>query len=133
MSELVEFDNFAQVEMLLRAGMELKFELSDDADVLNGSPVYASALNHLREGLISGLRSSSTPGRAQKQADWYRLSQHQHRWRIIAQRASMHPRWRDLTAVEMRHWVETLAAPLTVDDGALEAIKAAVEKMLDGD
>src|SRR5882757_9849093 len=124
MSELVEFDNFAQVEMLLRAGMELKFELSDDADVLNGSPVYASALNHLREGLISGLRSSSTPGRAQKQADWYRLSQHQHRWRIIAQRASMHPRWRDLTAVEMRHWVETLAAPLTVDDGALEAIKA---------
>jgi hypothetical protein len=33
----------------------------------------------------------------------------------------------------MRHWVETLAAPLTVDDGALEAIKAAVEKMLDGD
>lgn len=133
MSELVEFDNFAQVEMLLRAGMELKFELSDDTDVLNGSPVYASALNRLREGLISGLRSSSTPGRAQKQADWYRLSQHQHRWRIIAPRAAMHPRWRDLTEAEMRHWVETLAAPLTVDDGALEAIKAAVEKMLDGD
>ncbi len=133
MSELVEFDNFAQVEMLLRAGMELKFELSDDTDVLNGSPVYASALNRLREGLISGLRSSSTPGRAQKQADWYRLSQHQYRWRIIAHRAAMHPRWRDLTEAEMRHWVETLAAPLTVDDGALEAIKAAVEKMLDGD
>ena len=133
MSELVEFDNFAQVEMLLRAGMELKFELSEDTDVLNGSPVYASALNHLREGLISGLRSSSTPGRAQKQADWYRLSQHQHRWQIIAQRAVLHPRWQDLTEVEIRHWVETLAAPLTVDDGALEAIKVAVQKMLDGD
>ncbi|WP_338898130.1 hypothetical protein WBG99_23030 [Streptomyces sp. TG1A-60] len=133
MSELVEFDNFAQVEMLLRAGMELKFELSGDADVLNGSPVYASALNHLREGLVSGLHSSSTPGRAQKQADWYRLSQHQHRWRLIARRAALHPRWRDLTAVEVRHWVETLAAPLAVDDGALEAIKAVVEEILDGD
>ncbi|WP_164551642.1 hypothetical protein [Streptomyces sp. WAC 01529] len=132
MSELVEFDNFAQMEMLLRAGMELKFELSDDADVLNGSPVYASALNRLREGLISGFRSSSTPGRAQKQADWYQLSQHQHRWRLIARRAALHPHWRDLTAVEMRHWVETLAAPLAVDDAALEAIKAVVEEILDG-
>ncbi|MER7185705.1 hypothetical protein ABT404_40660 [Streptomyces hyaluromycini] len=132
MSELVEFDNFAQVEMLLRAGMELKFELSDDADVLNGSPVYASALNHLREGLISGLRSSSTPGQAQKKADWYRLSQHRHRWRLIARRAALHPGWRDLTAVEMRHWVEALAAPLAVDDGTLEAIRTVVEEMLDG-
>lgn len=133
MSELVEFDNFAQVETLLRAGMELKFELSDDADVLNGSPVYASALNHLREGLISGLRSSATPGRAQTYADWYRLSQHQHRWQLIARRAALHPRWHDLTAVEMLHWVETLAAPLAVDDEMLEVIKAEVGRVLDGD
>jgi hypothetical protein len=133
MSELVEFDDFAQVEVLLRAGMEFKFELSDDTDVLNGSPVYASALNHLREGLISGLRSSPTPGRAQKQADWYRLSQHQQRWGIIAQRAVLHPRWRELSTVELRQWVETLAAPLAVDDEGLESVKAAVEKILDRD
>ncbi|MCC4316589.1 hypothetical protein ABTY63_32000 [Streptomyces solisilvae] len=131
MSELVEFDNFAEVEALLRAGMELKFELSDDTDVLNGSPVYASALNRLREGLISGLRSSSTPGRAQKQADWYRLSQHQQRWGVIAQRAVLHPRWRELSAVELRQWVETLAAPLVVDYEGLEAIKTAAEEIPD--
>ncbi|MEE1926824.1 hypothetical protein V1J52_01270 [Streptomyces sp. TRM 70351] len=132
MSELVEFDDFAQMEMLLRAGMELKFVLSADADVLNGSPIYASALNHLREALISGLRSSSTPGRAQGQADWYQLSQHQHRWQLIARRVVLYPHWRDLTAGEMRDWIETLAAPLAVDDGTLEAIKAVAEEMLDG-
>lgn len=76
MSELIEFDTFAQVEVLLRAGMELKFEQSEGSEILNGSPIYASALNSLHEGLISVLCSSSTPGRAQNQADWYRLSHH---------------------------------------------------------
>jgi hypothetical protein len=135
MTELIEFDTFAQVEVLLRAGMEFKFkfERPDEADILNGSPVYASALNRLREGLILGLRSSSTPGRAQKQADWYRLSHHTHRWGIIAERAALHPRWRELNEIEMRQWIETLAAPLTVDDEVLEAIKAATEEILDRD
>lgn len=119
------------MEVLLRAGMELKFEQSDDSEILNGSPIYASALNRLREGLISGLRSSSTPGRAQNQADWYRISHHPHRWGIIVQRAVLHPRWRDLDAVETRQWVETLAAPLVVDDESLEAIKVAVEEVLE--
>lgn len=131
MSELVEFDNFAQVEALLRAGIEFKFELSDDSDVLNGSPVYASALNHLREGLISGLRSSSMPGKAQMQADWYRLSQHPQCWSLIARRASLHPRWWELSAVDLRQWIETLAAPLTVHVEELASIKAAGDEFLD--
>ncbi|MCM2580637.1 hypothetical protein [Streptomyces meridianus] len=131
MAELIEFDSFAQVEVLLRAGMEFKFEHPEGSDILNGSPIYASALNRLREGLLLGLRSSSTPGRAQKQADWYQLSRHPHRWGVIAQRAVLHPRWRDLDAVEIRQWVETLAAPLSVDDSALEAVKAAAEEVLD--
>jgi hypothetical protein len=130
MSELVEFDDFAQVEALLRAGMELKFELTDDSGVFNGSPVYASALNRLREGLISGLLSSPTPGRAQAQAqaDWYRLSGHPQRLAMVARRAVLHPRWRELDAVAMRQWIETLAAPLKVDDAALESVVAASEK-----
>ncbi|MFE2032491.1 hypothetical protein ACFXBB_04340 [Streptomyces scopuliridis] len=131
MSELIEFDDFAQVEALLRAGMEFKFELSDDSDILNGSPVYAAALNHLREGLISGLHASSTPTRAQVQADWYQISRHRERWNMIARRAILHPRWRDLNAVELRQWIEILAAPLSVNDEALEGIKAAGEEILD--
>lgn len=133
MPELIEFDNFAEVETLLRAGMELKFELAEDSDVLNGSPVYASALNRLREGLISGLHSSLTPDRAEKEREWYRLSNHRHRWQIIARRAAMHPLWRDLTAVEVLSWVETIAAPLTVDYLALEAVERMVEAILDGE
>ncbi|WP_447005927.1 hypothetical protein ACRAKI_05345 [Saccharothrix isguenensis] len=133
MSELVEFDDFAQVEALLRAGMELKFEYSDDTEVLNGSPIYASALNHLREGLISGLRSTSTPGQAEKQAAWYQLSHHRQRWAVVARRAVLHPRWRELDEVELRQWIETLAAPLAVDDDVLEAIKAAAEEVLGRD
>jgi hypothetical protein len=128
MSELVEFDDFAQVEALLRAGMELKFELTDDSGVFIGSPVYASALNRLREGLISGLLSSPTPGRAQAQDDWYRLSGHPQRLAMVARRAVLHPRWRELDAVAMRQWIETLAAPLKVDDAALESVVAASEK-----
>ncbi len=130
MSELIEFDDFAQVEALLRAGMEFKFELSGDSDILNGSPVYASALNHLREGLLSGLRSSPTPGRAQVQADWYQLSRHRERWNMIARRAILHPRRQELSAADPRQWIETLAAPLSVDDETLEAIKAASEELL---
>jgi hypothetical protein len=129
MSELIEFDDFAQVEALLRAGMELKFELSDDANVLNGSPIYASALNRLREGLISGLSASSTPTRAQGQADWYQLSHHRERWTLIARRAIAHPRWRELNASDLRQWIETLAAPLHVDEEALGALKEMAEKM----
>ncbi|EID56307.1 hypothetical protein SacxiDRAFT_4120 [Saccharomonospora xinjiangensis XJ-54] len=65
MSELIEFDNLIQVETLLRAGMEIKFEISDDEHILNESPIYASALNRLREGLVSGLRSDCLNGKAQ--------------------------------------------------------------------
>lgn len=129
MSELVEFDSFAQLEALLRAGMELKFELADDSDALIGSPIYASALSRLRDGLVSGLNSSSMPGKAQAQADWYRLSGHPHRWSLIARRAILHPDWRDLSESDRRHWVETLAAPLMVDDETFTAVKAASDEL----
>ncbi|MFF2025434.1 hypothetical protein ACFVW2_26985 [Streptomyces sp. NPDC058171] len=88
MTELVEFDDFQQVELLLRAAMELKFELSEDDEILNGSPVYARALTCLREGLISGVRAGSVPGKAQSYVEWYRLSGHPHRAEVVARRAS---------------------------------------------
>ncbi|MER5215890.1 hypothetical protein ABT063_36545 [Streptomyces sp. NPDC002838] len=131
MSARVEFDSLAEVEALLRAGIELKFELADDSALLNGSPVYATALHHLRDGLISGLRASSTPGKANAQADWYRLAEHPHRWPLVARRAALHPQWRDLSEAELRQWVETLAAPLVVDDETLAAVKAAGDEILD--
>ncbi|MDK1472877.1 hypothetical protein QNO07_05435 [Streptomyces sp. 549] len=130
MSELIEFDDFTQVQALLRAGMELKFELSSDADVLNGSPIYASALNHLREGLISGIRSSDTPGRAQVLVDWYQLSGHRHRWDVIARRAVLHAEWGELNAIDLREWIETLAAPLSVDDKMAEVIKVLGDEII---
>lgn len=133
MSELIEFDNLIQVETLLRAGMEIKFEISDDGNILNESPIYASALNRLREGLVSGLRSGCLNGKAQMVDDWYRLSYHRHRWGIIARRAISHPRWRELDSLELREWIETLAAPLVVDDGTLDAIKAAASELLGRD
>jgi hypothetical protein len=129
MSELIEFDDLAQIETLLRAGIELKFELSDDSDLLNGSPIYASALNHLRDGLIEALRESFMLGRAQTQADWYRLSRHPHRLALIAGRAVSHPRWRELSRIDMRQWIETLAAPLIVDDKTFESVKMEADKI----
>ncbi|MGW5422551.1 hypothetical protein [Streptomyces sp. NPDC003943] len=133
MTEQVEFESRAQLEVLLRAGMELKFELSEDTDVLNGSPVYAAALNRLRESLISAWRSSSTPGKAEQQADWYRLARHEHRWPLIARRAVMHPRWRELHGADLVGWIETLAAPLAVDEEALAAVKAAGDELIGRD
>lgn len=79
MAESVELDDLRQVEVLLRAGIELKFELSEDSEVLNGSPVFAKVLNRLRDGLISATRAGMTPGRAQSYVDWYQLSHHSHR------------------------------------------------------
>ncbi|NDZ77156.1 hypothetical protein G3I19_01175 [Streptomyces sp. SID10853] len=131
MAELVEFDDLQQVEVLLRAGIELKFELSEDSEILNGSPVFAGALNSLRDGLIAAVRSGPSSGNAQSYVDWYQISAHPHRWVIITRRAVLHPHVRDLTTVEMRQWVETLAAPLAVDGESMEAIKAEVEKILD--
>ena len=131
MTELVEFDDLQQVEVLLRASIELKFELSDDAEMLNASPVFAKALNNLRDGLISAMRSGPTPGRTQSYVDWYQLSHHSHRWGLIARRAIMHPRWRELPEVDLRQWIETLAAPLAVDDEAFSAVKTAGNEILD--
>lgn len=127
MTESIEFDDFQQVELLLRAAMTLKFELSDDAEILNGSPIYARALTRLREGLISGVRASSKPGKAQSYVEWYRLSRHPHRWEVVARRVVSHPRWRDLPPAEVRPWVETVASPLSVDDEGLAAIRSAIE------
>lgn len=131
MTELIEFDDFKQVQALLKAGMELKFELAEDSDVLVGSPVYASALNRLREGLITGLRSGASLERARVQEGWYRLSGHPRRLATVARRAAMHPRWQDLDAVAKREWIETLAAPLAVDEGALESVVAAGGEIID--
>ena len=130
MTELIEFDDFQQVVLLLRAAMTLKFELSEDDEILNGSPIYASALTCLREGLISGVRAGSVPGKAQSYAEWYRLSGHPHRWEVVARRAISHPRWHDLSPVEVRQWVETVASPLSVDDEGLAAVRSAAEEIL---
>ena len=129
-ANLAAVDDFQQVEVLLRAGMELKYELSEDAEILNGSPVFARALDCLREGLISGVRASSIPGKAQSYVEWYRLSRHPHRWGVIARRVVSHPRWHDMSPAEVRQWVETVASPLSVDDEGLAAIKSAAEAIL---
>ncbi|WP_167305319.1 hypothetical protein [Saccharomonospora piscinae] len=128
MSELIEFDDYHQVTVLLRAGIELKFELSDDENIMNGSSIYAAALNNLREGWLQGLRATSTPRGVQAKADWYQLSQQPERFEIVARRVITLPRWRERDAVDFREWVEALAAPFTVDDETLEAIKAAAEE-----
>ncbi|WP_167305320.1 hypothetical protein [Saccharomonospora piscinae] len=128
MSELIEFDDYHQVQLLLRAGIELKFELSDDENIMNGSSIYAAALNNLREGWLQGLRATSTPRGVQFVASWYQLSQNRENFKIVARRVTRLPGWRERDAVDFREWVEVLAAPLTVDDETLEAIKAAAEE-----
>ncbi|WP_155984672.1 hypothetical protein [Saccharomonospora piscinae] len=128
MSELIEFDDFHQIRSLLRAGIELKFELSEGGHVLDGSPIYAAALNNLREGWLQGLRATLTPREVQAKADWYQLSQHRERFEIVARRVTRLPGWRERDAVDFREWVEALAAPFTVDDETLETIKAAAEE-----
>ncbi|MFB8761132.1 hypothetical protein [Nocardiopsis alba] len=129
----MDFDDLLQLKALLRASMEFKFGISGDAEIFHESPVYASALNHVRESLISGLRSSSTPGRSQGYVELYRLSRFEQLWEGVAQRASSHPRWRELSADEMRQHVETIAAPLTVDDEMMEIIKTEADKIIDRD
>ncbi|WP_197322085.1 hypothetical protein [Saccharomonospora sp. NB11] len=130
MSELIEFEDLVQIETLLRAGMELKFEVSGDESILNESPIYASALNRLRDGLISGLRSNHLAGKAQAVGDWYQLSYHRNRWDAIARRAISHPHWGELDPVDLREWIETLAAPLSVDDETMAAIKASADEIV---
>ncbi|MFJ5226159.1 hypothetical protein [Streptomyces sp. NPDC088400] len=130
MTELVEFDDLQQVEVLLRAGIELKFELSEDSEILNGSPVFARALSNLRDGLIAAVRSGPTPGKAQSYVDWYQLSGHSRRWSLIARRAISHPHWGELSTADLRQWIETLASPLRVDDDALASIKAAGDEIV---
>ncbi|MFD5974310.1 hypothetical protein [Streptomyces bacillaris] len=124
MSELVEFEDLAQVEVLLRAGMELKFEAPDADGVLLGSPVYAAALARLRDGLREALRTGPLQGRVKAHDEWYRLAGHPHRWAVLAERAAAHPRWHGLTGSEAREYVEALASPLTVDDEAYRAVRA---------
>ncbi|MFE1099388.1 hypothetical protein ACFW4K_02645 [Nocardiopsis alba] len=130
MPESVDFDDLLQMEVLLRASMEFKFGISGDAEIFHESPVYASALNHVRESLISGLRSSSTPGKTQGYVELYRLSRFEQLWEGVARRASSHPRWHELGTDEMRQHVETIAAPLTVDDEMMEIIKTEAEKII---
>jgi hypothetical protein len=131
MSEIIEFESFAAVESLLRAGMELKFELSDDDALLNGSPVYAGALSSLREGLIEGLKSSALAGKAQTSSDWYLLSRHPQHWGVIARRSVLHPRWQNLSLADARRWIETLAAPLVVDDEGFASVRSAADTIIE--
>ena len=131
MSELVEFDDLNQLKVLLRAGVELKFHISNGSDVINGSSVYAAALGNVREALIEGLRYNSMVGKAQAEAEWYRLGGDPRVFGIIARRASLHPRWRELDEFELRDWIEALASPFVVGDEVFEAIRMEVEKMLE--
>ncbi|MER7762495.1 hypothetical protein [Streptomyces sp. NPDC097619] len=127
MSELLEFDDLAQVEVLLRAGMEFKFETPAPEGVLLGSPVYAASLARLRDGLQEALRTGPLPSRVKAHVEWYRLVGHPHRWAVLAERAAAHPRWHDLTEAEAREWLEALASPLTVDDEAYRGVRALID------
>lgn len=131
MSELVEFGSFAEIKALLRAAMELKFELPHGSDLLDGSPIYASALNNLREALTSGVRSSSVPGPAQSIEDWYRLSNHRHRWSIIARKAGLSLHWREFSSEDQDQLIGIIAAPLVVDEESLAAIRLEVDSLID--
>jgi hypothetical protein len=128
-SELVEFESFSEIEVLLRAAIELKFESAHGSDLLDGSSVYASALSNLRNGLISGIRSSASPGRAQSLEEWYRLSNHRHRWSIIARKAGTSPRWREFSREEKDQFVGVIAAPLSMDQESLEVIRLEADSL----
>lgn len=125
----VELEDVSEVKVLLRAGIELKFDLAGDANALVGSPIYASVLNRLRDLMIEEVCSKSSSHPAQELADWYRLSLHEQRCEIVARRVPLHPRWRKLNTVELREWVETLAAPLVVDDEGLAAVYLTISGM----
>ena len=123
MSELVEFDDLAQLRVLLRAAMVLKFDIPEaSAGPLAGSPVFASAVHRLRNALVAALESTGSSAAARTEAGWYRLAEHPHQWELLARRASNHPRWAELDGKARRDWVETLAAPLVVDEESLTAI-----------
>jgi hypothetical protein len=130
MSVLIELESMNQLEVLLRAGMVVKFEKADESELLIGSPVYAAALTVLRDSLIEELRSSGSAGLAQRQIDWYRIAQHPHLWAVVASRAASHPRWGELDESDRLSWVETLAAPLTVDRQAFSSIQSMVDDLL---
>ncbi|WP_125591405.1 hypothetical protein [Amycolatopsis balhimycina] len=127
MSVLTEFGSANELEALLRAAMVVKFEQSGESELLTGSPVFASAVGTVRESLIEELRTIGSAGNAQRQADWYRLSQHRHLWAVVASRAASHPRWRELDEVGRISWIETLAAPLTVDRQTFSSIQSMAE------
>jgi hypothetical protein len=128
MSVLIELGSATELETLLRAAMVVKFEQPSESELLTGSPVLASALGALRDGLIEELRASGSGGNAQRQADWYQLSRHPHLWAVVASRASSHPRWRELDETGRLSWIETLAAPLTVEHRTFLSIQSMAEE-----
>ena len=77
----VDFDDALQIEVVLRAGLVLKYQLPEDEDsrTLNGSTVFAAALNRLRDGMIAG----AAPRTAAKLAQWYRLSGFPRWWPLV--------------------------------------------------
>lgn len=127
MSILIEFGSATELEALLRAAMVVKFEQSNESELLAGSPVFASAVGTVRDTLIEELRTSGSGGSAQRQADWYQLAHHPQLWAVVAVRAASHPRWRELNEVGRLSWIETLAAPLTVDYQTFSSIQAMAE------
>ncbi|MEV6873318.1 hypothetical protein [Amycolatopsis sp. NPDC051128] len=130
MSVLIELESTNQLEALLRAGMLVKFERADESELLIGSPVYAAALAVLRDSLIEELRSSGSAGHSQRQAAWYQIARHPHLWAVVASRAASHPRWRELGESDRLSWVETLAAPLTVDRQTFSSIQLMVDDLV---
>lgn len=127
MSVLVEFGSATELEALLRAAMVVKFEQPNESELLAGSPIFASAVGTVRDTLIEELRTSGSGGNAQRQADWYQLARHPHLWAVVAIRAASHPRWRELDETGRLSWIETLAAPLTVDRQTFSSIQSMAE------
>jgi hypothetical protein len=127
MSELIEFDDFLQVELLVRAAVLLKFGDADELEMLAGSPIFGHAVQHLRRGLVDGLRESGSPGKSEKLDKWYQLSFHVNKWDAVARRVAMHPKWNLLSVEERKEYVSNISAPLSVDEPTFNSIAGLVE------
>jgi hypothetical protein len=122
-AELLEFDDLAQVESLLKASITFKFDGTEEAQIFVMSPIYGAALGRLRDGLFEAMRSGSEADKVKRVSAWYRLGHHTHRWQFVARSARMHPKWSGMDPAERREWVETVASPFTVDDNVFAEIE----------
>ncbi|WP_037577627.1 hypothetical protein [Phaeacidiphilus oryzae] len=123
MAELLEFDDLAQVESLLKASITFKFDGTEEAQIFVMSPIYGAALGRLRDGLFDAMRSGGESGKIERVSAWYRLSHHTHRWHFVVRSAKAHPKWGVMDAAERREWVEVVASPFTVDDDVFAEIE----------